>query len=223
MDKYGFSFIGDIDNSILASDSLVEDLEKKMSGGRMIRKYWTLIIVCESEKYVDYVVKKLKDMYGEKVSMIVMKDILKPLEQAFRGSLIFIGGIASVTLIVASIGVMNAMFTAVIERKYVIGLMRALGCMKKDILLMFLFEALILSVIALTIGIPIGYGVAYILLILISIVTSGGKVETLPTPTLSIDSLIIILTITLGVTLFGALPPALKASKIEPARALRPE
>jgi len=137
---------------------------------------------------------------------------------------LIIGSIASVTLVVAAIGVMNAMFTTVMERIRIIGVLRALGLRRHMVLLNILIEALTLASIALLVGLPLGIFIGR-MLIEGGMFTPTGPRGTLGTINFIItsNSLALIVTVTLALTLIGALPPAYRASKLEPAEALRYE
>lgn len=86
-------------------------------------------------------------------SMVKQKQILT----------IFLGLIGSISLFVGGIGVMNIMLVSVIERKQEIGLRRALGARRRDIQLMFLFEAILLSLIGGGMGVITGVMASYII------------------------------------------------------------
>jgi len=124
---------------------------------------------------------------------------------------------------VASIGIMNAMYTAVTERTRIIGVMRAMGASKRDIALSFLFEGLLMSSIATIFGIVLGYGASVLLAILFS---GGGPGQTAAlsmsiNPVLLPEHAFAIAAATLIITAIGALPPSMQAAKLEPAKALR--
>lgn len=121
-----------------------------------------------------------------------------------------LGGIAAISLIVGGIGVMNIMLVSVTERTREIGLRKALGARRKDILSQFLFEAVILCVAGGIIGIILGLVASYILSkFFISEVTPWSIL------------LAFIFSVAVGV-IFG-MTPAIRASKLSPIEALRYE
>lgn len=125
---------------------------------------------------------------------------------------LFITFVASISLLVGGIGVMNIMLVTVTERTREIGIRKAIGARNKDILLQFLIEAIFLTLLGGVSGIIIGY---------IGGVIVGNIVKI--TPVLSINIVIIAVTISsiIGIT-FGVYP-AKKASKLNPIEALRHE
>jgi len=128
-------------------------------------------------------------------------------------------GIAAISLLVGGIGIMNTMYTAVIERTREIGVMKAIGARNLDILFIFLFEAGLLGLVGGTIGIGIGIGL-------------GKGVEYIASTMLDTDLLQAIFPLYLIIgalffsfligTLSGILP-AMQATKLRPADALRYE
>lgn len=123
---------------------------------------------------------------------------------------IALGGIAAIALLVGGIGVANIMLVSVTERTREIGLRKALGAKRSDILKQFLLEAVILSVTGGTIGILLGLGASMIIaLLLFSTVTWWSVV------------LAFGFSVMVGVV-FG-MAPAIRASKLSPIEALRYE
>jgi len=223
LERYGFTFIGYIDESLIVPYDAVKKLIEEASGRRIIG-YGELIVTADSVDNVDFITEQLRYLYGKSIVIFAIKDIVKSIVESLKSFTIIIGGIASVTLIVASVGVMNAMFTTVMERTRVIGVLRALGIRKYEVLLNIVLEALILAVIAITAGVPLGIFVGSMLIQGGFLGFRGprgglGGIEFM----VSNQTLIMVASITLLLTLIGALPPAYRAAKLEPARALRYE
>ncbi|MDD2480952.1 MAG: ABC transporter permease [Lutispora sp.] len=123
-----------------------------------------------------------------------------------------IGAIAGISLVVGGIGVMNIMLVSVTERTREIGIRKALGAKKKDILFQFLTESLILCLIGGTIGLGLGVGLG-------ALVGSFIKVEA----AVSHIILIVAVAFSSAVGIFFGLYPANKAAKLDPIEALRYE
>ena len=223
LEKYGFTFIGPIDESLIASYDVIEEIYFKMTGNRM-RGYNQLVITVDSTDNVDFVIEQIRDLFGKNIGIFAVKYIVKSVMESLRFFSLIIGSIASVTLIVAAIGVMNAMFTTVMERIRIIGVLRALGLRRHIVLRNILIEALTLASIALAVGLPLGIFIGKAL-IEGGVFTPTGPRGTLGTIsfTVTFDSLALIIAVTIVLTLIGALPPAYRASKLEPAEALRYE
>lgn len=125
---------------------------------------------------------------------------------------LLLGSIASISLVVGGIGIMNIMLVSVTERTREIGIRMSVGAKSKDILLQFLFEAVLLSLIGGIIGIFLGIGLTY------SISYFTGW----PTP-VSLYAILIAFIFATGVGIFFGLYPARKASRMNPIDALRYE
>ncbi|ENQ3107013.1 putative ABC transport system permease protein [Bacillus sp. 491mf] len=123
-----------------------------------------------------------------------------------------IGGIAGISLVVGGIGVMNIMLVSVTERTREIGVRKALGATRGKILLQFLIEAVMLTLLGGLIGIGLGYGGAYI-------VSTFAKWPPLVSWEVVVGG--VLFSMTLGI-IFGLIP-ANKAAKLDPIEALRYE
>lgn len=124
---------------------------------------------------------------------------------------LLLGGIASISLIVGGIGVMNVMLVSVTERTKEIGIRKALGAKKKDILIQFLIESLVLSVLGGIIGIIAG-------------ILIGNIVENFGYQFIQSTMIIIISFISsAAIGLIFGIFPAYRAAKLNPIDALRTE
>jgi putative ABC transport system permease protein len=136
--------------------------------------------------------------------------ILDTMEQITGTLTLMLGGIAGISLLVGGIGIMNIMLVSVTERTREIGICKALGAKKRDILLQFLIESAVLSGFGGLLGLALGYGAG----IAISSFTDL-------TPAFSPLVVVVALVFSLCVGLFFGLWPANKAAKLNPIEALR--
>ncbi len=144
------------------------------------------------------------------------QDALSAVTQVTNTLSIFLGGIAGISLLVGGIGVMNIMLTTVSERTREIGLRKAIGARKKDILLQFLIEAMTLSLLGGVIGILFGWLIAS----LIGRIQLGGSNIS---PVVSLSSVLLATLFSMAVGLFFGIYPASRAASLQPVEALRYE
>ncbi|MGB0384922.1 MAG: ABC transporter permease [Ardenticatenaceae bacterium] len=123
---------------------------------------------------------------------------------------LFLSAVAGISLLVGGIGIMNIMLVSVTERTREIGLRKALGARYEDILLQFVVEALLLSLMGGVIGLALGSSVALG-------VTLSGLLEAAVSP----SSALLSLGFSLAVGLFFGIYPARQAAKLNPIQALR--
>lgn len=130
---------------------------------------------------------------------------------------IFLGGIAGISLLVGGIGIMNIMLVSVTERTREIGLRKALGARRRDILIQFLTESSLLSLMGGLIGIGFGWLIAFVV----------GKIavanNTPFTPQVGVDAILMATIFSTAVGLFFGIYPANRAAALEPVEALRYE
>ena len=130
---------------------------------------------------------------------------------------IFLGGIAAISLLVGGIGIMNIMLVSVTERTKEIGLRKAVGARKKDILIQFLTESILLSLFGGIIGIIFGW-------IISAVVGRIAAASGTPfSPTVGIDAILLATIFSTAVGLFFGIYPANRAASLEPVEALRYE
>ena len=141
-----------------------------------------------------------------------LTEAMSTAEESARVMSLLLGAIASISLLVGGIGIMNIMLVSVTERTREIGIRMAVGARGRDILYQFLIEALVLSLIGGLIGIGIGVGAS-------KLISQFFKWPTL----ISINALFLSFFFAGGVGIFFGFYPARKAAKLDPIEALRYE
>jgi putative ABC transport system permease protein len=129
---------------------------------------------------------------------------------------LFLGGVAGISLLVGGIGIMNIMLVSVTERTREIGIRKAIGATKKNVLSQFLTEATILSVLGGLVGVAAGAAIANLI--------SGVSVGTMTLqPVIAMDSIVLATVFSLAVGLFFGIYPAFRAAGLNPIDALHYE
>jgi len=130
---------------------------------------------------------------------------------------IFLGGVAGISLLVGGIGIMNIMLVSVTERTREIGLRKAVGARKRDILLQFLTESALLSLLGGLIGIVLGWALSE----LVGFIAAQSNADI--NPVVGLDAVLLATIFSAAVGLFFGWYPAKRASDLEPVEALRYE
>ncbi|RPJ78114.1 MAG: ABC transporter permease [Alphaproteobacteria bacterium] len=160
-------------------------------------------------------VKKVLNKKDDKVFLSSVKSMLSSVEEALRYVSLFLMGIGSISLVVASVSILNVMLMSVTERTKEIGIMKAVGASRNDIMKMFILESLILGIIASFIGGILSLGVVFVITdLILKDVSSLFDRDVI---------LYIIGAIGFGIitSLTGGVYPALKASKLKPIDSLK--
>lgn len=160
----------------------------------------------------------LRSLYGSRADrtnvyfISSMDDLLETINTATQTLTIMLAGIAGISLLVGGIGIMNIMLVSVTERTREIGIRKAMGAKRRDVLIQFLIEAVILSLFGGFVGLLLGIAIA------LAISTIAGWA-----PYISISAVIMALTFSISIGIFFGLYPANRASKLDPIEALRYE
>ncbi|MCQ6279155.1 ABC transporter permease [Bacillus sp. EB600] len=157
----------------------------------------------------------MASMYPNKTdsySVTNQQDLMNTLGSVTNSMTMMLGGIAGISLLVGGIGIMNIMLVSVSERTKEIGIRKAIGAKRRDILWQFLIESVVLSAMGGIIGILFGLGIGKIL---------GSALSMTVTFSSSIVIFSFLFSLAVGVV-FGVFP-ANKASKLNPIQALRYE
>ncbi|WMX55681.1 ABC transporter permease [Peribacillus sp. R9-11] len=149
---------------------------------------------------------------SDNYSVSNQEDLMDTMSSVSDTFTLMLGGIASISLLVGGIGIMNIMLVSVSERTKEIGIRKAIGANRKSILLQFLIEAVVLSCLGGLLGVGIGLGIAKLVSVVSSLTISYSW---------SVTIMAFLFSIFIGVV-FGVFP-ANKASKLNPIQALRHE
>jgi putative ABC transport system permease protein len=155
---------------------------------------------------------RLQPMQEDDFSVRSLADIAAAEEASSRIMTLLLGSIASISLLVGGIGIMNIMLVSVTERTREIGIRMAVGARRRDILVQFLIEAMALSLVGGVVGIGLGAGGSKV----ISTVAEWPSL-------VSWHAVVLAFIFSGAVGIFFGLYPACKAGRLEPIQALRYE
>jgi putative ABC transport system permease protein len=146
------------------------------------------------------------------------QDILNQANSIATALTLVLGAIAGISLVVGGIGIMNIMLVTVTERTREIGIRKAIGAKRADVLTQFLIEAMVLSGLGGALGIAVGALLAREAPNIPAIATSS-----FPTPVVSAPSVLLAFGVSVGIGLFFGIYPANRAARLHPIEALRYE
>ncbi|MBV9323137.1 MAG: ABC transporter permease [Chloroflexi bacterium] len=155
---------------------------------------------------------KLPSYQADDFSIRNNADIISRVSSVSDTMTMLLGGVAAVSLVVGGIGIMNIMLVSVTERTREIGIRLAIGAQPRDVLLQFLVEAVVLSLMGGIIGILVGSGVA------VALPFVAGWTTVLPW-----NAIVLSFGVSAAIGMFFGIYPARKASQLDPIVALRYE
>ncbi len=151
-------------------------------------------------------------------TVTTQQDAIAAIEDATAVIVIFLGSIAGISLLVGGIGIMNIMLVSVTERTREIGIRKAMGAKRRDVLFQFMAEASMLSFTGGLIGLALAFGITS-LLSGQPIFGPGSEVGITVTP----DIALLAVTVSVSIGLFFGIYPAIRAARLHPIEALRYE
>src|SRR5438874_9874295 len=189
----------------------------------------TINIQVTSESVMDATVSQIGDLLRTRhkvaqddFTIQSQQDFLNTFNQVAGTFTLLLGAIAGISLVVGGIGIMNIMLVSVTERTREIGIRKAVGARRRDILPQFLIEAIVVSVLGGVIGIAIGTGLSALIGNVQVPGNGGGAGSNLPTQ-VGADSVMLAFFVSAAVGLFFGIYPATRASRLNPIEALRYE
>ncbi|MBN1788426.1 MAG: ABC transporter permease [Sedimentisphaerales bacterium] len=196
------------------------DIFMKISSGNFMREMVELHQIIAQIDSIDKVEataagieRMLQDFHKKKdYNVSVPLALLKQAEATKRRFNIVLGSIASISLLVGGIGIMNIMLASVTERTREIGIRRAIGAKRSQIILQFLIETVVLSTIGGIVGLVMG-------IVIPVIITFFAKMPTV----ITLGSILLPLFISVGIGIIFGIYPAASAAKVDPIIALRHE
>ncbi len=186
-----------------------------------------ILVSVESAEDADAAIRQIRDILRrthripprspDDFTILNQQDFLAVANSITNVLTIFLGGIGAISLLVGGIGIMNIMLVSVTERTREIGLRKALGARKKDILLQFLTESVLLSMI----GGAIGIGLGWVISLAVSQIAmrSGTPLDV----SVTLNSVLLATLFSAAVGIFFGYYPANRAASLEPVEALRYE
>lgn len=208
----GQSGFGNNDDLILVPISMAQ---QRMFGSKNLS---TIYVQAKNEQSMDTLNSQLYDaLLNElkdetKFTIRNQAEILSSVQQTTQTFSFLLAGIAAVSLLVGGIGIMNIMLVSVTERVREIGIRKAIGAQKEEILALFLIEAIVLSFAGGVIGVALGWLIA----MLVSNLSGWATVVTFP-------SVLVAFSFSIMTGLFFGVYPAYKAAGLNPIEALRHE
>ncbi len=178
----------------------------------------SITVQAESSEMSDVAVENLKDylfdIFEDEDSYFVFNqaDLLSTIDEVTGMLTLMLGGIAAISLVVGGIGIMNIMLVTVSERTREIGIRKAIGAQRRDILIQFLIESSVISCFGGIIGIIFG-------IVVNNLISSLMDIKAV----MNIQVILLAFGFSLGVGIFFGMYPANKASKLKPVDALRYE
>lgn len=172
-----------------------------------------------ADEQMEQAMASIRSFYSEKRDgstegfyVYTAAEMQQTIEEMNTTLMALLGGIGAISLLISGIGIMNIMLVSVRERTREIGIRKAIGARRRDILIQFLIEAVVLSGIGGLIGIALTFGLAEPI---------GSLMQSPVSPSLTVVLISLVFSLVIGV-IFG-LYPAAKASKMNPIEALRYE
>jgi len=194
-----------------------------------------MFVKVQNPEYSETVARNIENLFAQyQISILVPLTFIRQVDRILTVVQIFLMAIASISLLVAGIGIMNIMTVSVMERTREIGILKAIGAKSRTVLTLFLSEAVLIGVIGGLIGVLTGYGLSFGLAYALSgfmqpqhqqdtIFQTPETQRIAIRPAFSPGWTMIAFVFAVAVCIIFGLYPARKAAKLDPVEALRYE
>ena len=220
----GGTGMGSSDDVVIAPITTVQTRlysQRTTAGGQSIQTINVQVVSADqTDAAIEQITAILRQRHkitgDDDFSIDSQQETIDTLKSSTQVWVLFLGAIAGISLLVGGIGIMNIMLVSVTERTREIGIRKAVGAKRRDILLQFLVESAILSLTGGGIGVLIGWGVSR----LVSGISLGG---TAINTVMSADILILAVSVSAAIGIVFGMYPAYRAARLNPIEALRYE
>jgi len=222
--KQGMGGITSTDNIVILT---ARDFEKITGQSNIKAAIVRVTNPSEVEAIAEEIEQTINENHGDDdfASATAMSSLLETIQNILGILSMVLIAIAAIALVVASIGIMNTMLTSVMERTREIGIMKAIGAENKDVMLIFIIEGMLVSIVGGIIGICLGVFGSQGMASLLSGMGAGGPpgANMTLTPVITLYSIVLAVSVSLIVGIVSSLYPAWKAAKMSPIEAVRYE
>lgn len=211
MERKGVALGFDMDDVVFIPTTSAQELFDTNSLFQIVTKVSRAEVLEKAKEQIrEILIKKHSDK--EDFTIVSQDEIISVMEKVLNIMTGVLAGIAGISLLVGGIGIMNIMLVSVKERTREIGIRKAVGARRRDVMIQFLIEAVTLSLIGGVIGIGIGIGLSFLV----------PRFTFLPTR-VSLWSVMVAFLFSAAVGIFFGVYPARKAATLDPIQALRYE
>jgi len=227
LDTYGSLMMIQADTSIFVPIDYVKALTR--SSG-----YTVILVKAYGPEYVDQLTEILGSIFGGRATVLTVRQITEIVNTVTGQINILLLGIAGTSFIAAGLGTFNIMMISVLERVREIGIFKAIGIRDREVLLLYMNQALLLGLFGAGLGLGLGTLVAYALPMAVegfgqnmpqqrTMLGQGMNFMSSFTPIIGPLYVIVATTMSILITLLSTVYPAWRASKLNPVEALRYE
>jgi putative ABC transport system permease protein len=195
----------------------ITTVQRRLTGGRTVAAINARAQPGLAEEAADQIFAVLKQRYPDRAKDFIVdtqEGLIKQLDKILGIFQVVLGGVGGLSLLVGGIGIMNIMLVSVTERTKEIGIRKAIGAKRADILLQFITESIVVSGLGGALGVAFGWGLSQAIG-----AAAPDQISTFTPPW----AIALGFGFAMGVGMFFGIYPAVRASRLDPIQALRYE